>query len=206
MIAFPARCIPICALAVLGAACGGGGGGDAESQPTPVVAVQTAIVQARPFTETFGTIGTVVGRPGHVASLGAPTATRVSRVYVSEGARVAAGQPLVELDRTAIDAAAQAAETALTSAQQAYERADRLNREGVSPRKDVEQAAAEAGFAFSGVDKPSTADGLYGLRYEDFVVPLVKAVQEQQQQIEALQRGNIDMQRRVKQVEQKVKH
>ena len=72
--------------------------------------------------------------------------------------------------------------------------------------QDVEQAAAEAGFAFSGVDKPSTADGLYGLRYEDFVVPLVKAVQEQQQQIEALQRGNIDMQRRVKQVEQKVKH
>ncbi|HTK52495.1 MAG TPA: efflux RND transporter periplasmic adaptor subunit [Gemmatimonadaceae bacterium] len=149
MIAFPARCIPICALAVLGAACGGGGGGDAESQPTPVVAVQTAIVQARPFTETFGTIGTVVGRPGHVASLGAPTATRVSRVYVSEGARVAAGQPLVELDRTAIDAAAQAAETALTSAQQAYERADRLNREGVSPRKDVEQAASDVAKARS---------------------------------------------------------
>src|SRR5512138_1689778 len=94
MIALPARRIPIYALAVLGAACGGGGGGDEQSQPTPVVAVQTAVVEAHPFTETLGTIGTVVGRPGHVASLGAPTATRVSHVYVSEGARVAAGQPL----------------------------------------------------------------------------------------------------------------
>jgi membrane fusion protein (multidrug efflux system) len=147
MIALRACRIPICALAVLGAACSSGGGGDEQSQPTPVVAVQTAIVQAHPFTETLGTIGTVVGRPGHVASLGAPTATRVSRVYVSEGARVKAGEPLVELDRTAIDASAQAAETALSSAQQAYGRAERLNREGVSPHKDVEQAASDVAKA-----------------------------------------------------------
>jgi len=149
MIALSSRRISICALAALGAACSGGGGGDEQSQPTPVVAVQTAIVQAQPFTETLGTIGTVVGRPGHVASLGAPTATRVSHVYVSEGTRVSAGQPLVELDRTAIDAAAQAAESALTAAQQAYERAERLNREGVAPRKDVEQAASEVAKARS---------------------------------------------------------
>ena len=147
MIALRARCIPICALAVLSAACGGDGEGDAESQATPVVAVQTTTVQAHPFTETLGTIGTVVGRPGHVASLGAPTVTRVSHVYVSEGARVVAGQLLVELDRTAIDASAQAAETALTAAQQAYERAERLNREGVAPRKDVEQAASDVAKA-----------------------------------------------------------
>jgi RND family efflux transporter MFP subunit len=149
MIALSSCRIPICALAALGAGCSGGGGGDEASQPTPVVAVQTAIVRAQPFTETLGTIGTVVGRPGHVASLGAPTATRVSHVYVSEGTRVGVGQPLVELDRTAIDAAAQAAETALTAAQQAYERAERLNREGVAPRKDVEQAASEVAKARS---------------------------------------------------------
>jgi RND family efflux transporter MFP subunit len=147
MIAHASRRLPICALAALAAACSGGGGDESESEPTPVVAVQTAIVQAQPFTETLGAIGTVTGRPGHVASLGAPTATRVSHVYVSEGTRVTAGQPLVELDRTAIDAAAQAAESALTAAQQAYERAERLNREGVAPRKDVEQAAAEVAKA-----------------------------------------------------------
>jgi RND family efflux transporter MFP subunit len=147
MITLRALRTTICTLAALSAACSGGGEGDAESQPTPVVAVQTTIVQAHPFIETLGTIGTVVGRPGHVASLGAPTATRVSHVYVSEGARVAAGQPLVELDRAAIDASAQAAQAGLTAAQQAYERAERLNREGVAPRKDVEQAASDVAKA-----------------------------------------------------------
>ena len=137
-----------CALAVLAAGCSSGGD-ESESEPSPVVAVQTAIVEARPFTESVGAIGNVTGRPGHVASLGAPTTTRVSNVYVSEGTRVTSGQPLVALDRTAIDAAAQAAETSLSAAQQAYERAERLNGEGVAPRKDVEQAAAEVAKARS---------------------------------------------------------
>ena len=137
-----------CALAALAAGCSGGGD-ESESEPTPVVAVQTAVVEAQPFTESISAIGNVVGRPGHVASLGAPTATRVTNVYVSEGTRVTSGQPLVALDRTAIDAAAQAAEASLGAAQQAYERAERLNREGVAPRKDVEQAAAEVAKARS---------------------------------------------------------
>jgi hypothetical protein len=44
--------------------------------------------------------------------------------------------------------------------------------------QDVEEAAAETGYDFSGVDRPEDEDGLYGLRYAEFVVPLVKAVQE----------------------------
>jgi trimeric autotransporter adhesin len=54
--------------------------------------------------------------------------------------------------------------------------------------QDVEKAAQLIGYNFSGVDKPQTKDGLYGLRYSDFVVPLVKAVQEQQSIIETLQK------------------
>ncbi len=42
--------------------------------------------------------------------------------------------------------------------------------------QEVEQAAAELGFDFSGVDKPQNEHSLYGLRYAEFVVPLVKAV------------------------------
>jgi len=72
--------------------------------------------------------------------------------------------------------------------------------------QDVEKAAADAGFNFSGVDKPTTPDGLYGLRYEDFVVPLVKAVQEQQHQIETLQKGTVDMNKRIQGIEEKMKH
>jgi len=157
------RLLLVCALAALGAGCGGGSD-ESESEPTPVVAVQTAIVEAQPFTETIGAIGTVAGRPGHVASLGAPTATRVSNVYVSEGARVSAGQPLVALDRTAIDASAQAADAALTAAQQAHERAERLNREGFVPRKDVEQAASDLAKARADAVAAQRAAQLSGLR------------------------------------------
>jgi trimeric autotransporter adhesin len=44
--------------------------------------------------------------------------------------------------------------------------------------QEVEQAANEAGYNFSGITKPKTKNDLYSLSYETFVVPLVKAVQE----------------------------
>jgi hypothetical protein len=44
--------------------------------------------------------------------------------------------------------------------------------------QEVEEAAKKLNYEFSGVDKPQSKDGLYGLRYDNFVVPLVKAVQE----------------------------
>ncbi len=44
--------------------------------------------------------------------------------------------------------------------------------------QEVEKAAKEMGYDFSGVDAPQNEHGLYGLRYAEFVVPLVKAVQE----------------------------
>jgi hypothetical protein len=53
--------------------------------------------------------------------------------------------------------------------------------------QDVEKAATELNYDFSGVDKPKNDKDLYGLRYAEFVVPLVKAVQEQQIQIEQQQ-------------------
>lgn len=51
--------------------------------------------------------------------------------------------------------------------------------------QEVEAAAIKSGFDFDGVDKPQNDKDLYGLRYAEFVVPLVKAVQEQQAIIEA---------------------
>jgi hypothetical protein len=50
--------------------------------------------------------------------------------------------------------------------------------------QEVEKTARELGYDFSGVDKPQNEHSLYGLRYAEFVVPLVKAVQEQQKIIE----------------------
>lgn len=44
--------------------------------------------------------------------------------------------------------------------------------------QEVEAAANQIGFDFSGIDAPKNQKDLYGLRYAEFVVPLVKAVQE----------------------------
>jgi len=44
--------------------------------------------------------------------------------------------------------------------------------------QQVDSAAQACGYEFSGVDKPRTPGGLYGLGYTAFVVPLVKSVQE----------------------------
>lgn len=44
--------------------------------------------------------------------------------------------------------------------------------------QEVEKAAIASGYDFSGVEIPKSETDLYSLRYAEFVVPLVKAVQE----------------------------
>ncbi|MEP6465446.1 MAG: tail fiber domain-containing protein, partial [Parafilimonas sp.] len=53
--------------------------------------------------------------------------------------------------------------------------------------QDVEKAAKQIGYDFSGVDAPKNDKDLYGLRYAEFVVPLVKAVQELSAKNDALE-------------------
>jgi len=53
--------------------------------------------------------------------------------------------------------------------------------------QDVEKAAKDLDYDFSGVDAAKNDNDLYGLRYSDFVVPLVKAVQELSSQNQKLQ-------------------
>jgi hypothetical protein len=50
--------------------------------------------------------------------------------------------------------------------------------------QEVEAAAQKIGFDFDGVSTPQNETDLYGIRYAEFVVPLVKAIQEQQEMIE----------------------
>ncbi|MDQ3049110.1 MAG: tail fiber domain-containing protein [Bacteroidota bacterium] len=61
--------------------------------------------------------------------------------------------------------------------------------------QEVEQAAKESGFDFSGVDKPKNSEDHYGLRYAEFVVPLVKGMQEQQVIIEEMKK-QLDIQQK----------
>ncbi|HEX6180634.1 MAG TPA: tail fiber domain-containing protein, partial [Chitinophagaceae bacterium] len=63
--------------------------------------------------------------------------------------------------------------------------------------QEVEKAAKDANYNFHGITKPQNADGLYSLSYGDFVVPLVKAVQEQQAMIEKLQKKIEELEKKV---------
>lgn len=47
--------------------------------------------------------------------------------------------------------------------------------------QEVEQAAISSNYNFHGVEKPKDDNSHYSLRYAEFVVPIVKALQEQQQ-------------------------
>lgn len=57
--------------------------------------------------------------------------------------------------------------------------------------QEVETVAKSIGYSFNGIVKPQTENDFYSLRYSEFVVPLVKAVQEQQQMIES-QKADIE--------------
>jgi len=86
--------------------------------------------------------------------------------------------------------------------------------------QEVEKAAKEAGYNFSGVDVPKSENEFYGLRYSEFVVPLVKAMQEQQQTIQSLQqtistqnsfmghqdKKMVDLQRQLDELKQLIQH
>ena len=63
--------------------------------------------------------------------------------------------------------------------------------------QEVEKAAREAGFDFDAVHKPQGKNDPYSLAYGTFVVPLVKAVQEQEQKIEQQQKTIDDLKKRL---------
>jgi trimeric autotransporter adhesin len=67
--------------------------------------------------------------------------------------------------------------------------------------QEVEEAAKKLDYDFSGVKKPSNERDNYALTYSDFVVPLVKAVQEQQAQIEVLTKENEELKVKVKEID-----
>jgi len=58
--------------------------------------------------------------------------------------------------------------------------------------QEVEQAAKAVGYDFSGYEAPKNIWSLYTIRYAEFVVPLVKAMQEQQE-IKTNQQKQIDL-------------
>ena len=67
--------------------------------------------------------------------------------------------------------------------------------------QEVETAAQSLGYEFSGVVTPQNDKDHYSLRYASFVVPLVKAVQEQQEIIEQKEERIINLETNVAELE-----
>lgn len=136
------RLLPLLVCAGLVVSCKKEAPADDAASPT-AVNVKSVVVQAEPYTETVGALGTVAARAGHIASLSAPAPARIARVLVSEGQKVSTGTQLVIFEQTPFLDAAHAAEAALTTAQRSYDRAKTLSDAGIIPRKDLDQATSD---------------------------------------------------------------
>jgi hypothetical protein len=67
--------------------------------------------------------------------------------------------------------------------------------------QEVEKVVAELNYEFGGIDKPKNGKDYYGLRYAEFVVPLVKAVQELNKENEDFKNRNDKLEARIEKLE-----
>ncbi len=68
--------------------------------------------------------------------------------------------------------------------------------------QEAEETLNKAGVTNNGIINKDDA-GMYSVRYNDFIAPMVKAIQEQQEMIEALKRQNELLIKRLEIVEKK---
>lgn len=80
-----------------------------------------------------------------------------------------------------------------------YDEALAMRRTGFIAQ-EVEKAAADCGYDFTGIIRPSSANDHYGLSYEAFIMPMVKAIQEQQHQIDDLKKIVAQQQQMIQQL------
>jgi RND family efflux transporter MFP subunit len=147
------------ALATSLAACARSGG-DAEKQVQAVVGARTAAAAVQPFQLSVTALGTVAPRAGSFATMSAPAPTRVARIFVGAGQRVERGTALIEFERAPFDAAAKSAQAAVTTAQNAHDRAVRLAQAGIVPQKEVDQTAGDLAQAQSAMATAQRAQEL----------------------------------------------
>ena len=71
--------------------------------------------------------------------------------------------------------------------------------------QDVEKAAKDCGFNFPGIDIPRNDKEVYTLRYVDFIMPMVKGMQEQQTIIENQNKKIDDLQKQIDELKALIK-
>lgn len=141
-------------LAVLSLACGDRGAdvGAAKAPPDPVIDVRTQRVARGSIAQRITAPGSLVAR--RESRIGAEVRGRIERIHVNVGDRVAAGQPLFEIDAEPYRAALRQAEAGVdvARAQRAQleadlERTRQLHREQVVSEQVIERQASALAVA-----------------------------------------------------------
>lgn len=117
---------------------GGPGGGRGQT-------VSEAVIGARSFTDEIRVLGVARGRRS--VNITSSTSELITRVLFTDGQRVAAGAPLVELQAREEDAGIIEARAQVAQAQRQYDRYKTLADRGIAPRvtaEDAETALATA--------------------------------------------------------------
>ncbi|MBI2281987.1 MAG: tail fiber domain-containing protein [Bacteroidetes bacterium] len=70
--------------------------------------------------------------------------------------------------------------------------------------QDVEKAANESGFNFPGIDIPNNDKEVYSLRYVDFIMPIVKAIQELKVENDNLKSANMNLKAEINQIKEAI--
>lgn len=130
-------------LALLAATgCGSSGDSAPGSAARDETIVQAIVVKPSSLEMSVISTGVVTPQPGALAVLSAPAPGRVAAIHVGVGDPVRPGAALISLDRAPFESGYRQAVAARQAARQAFDRATRLGRAGIAPRKEVEQAQA----------------------------------------------------------------
>ena len=137
-------------LAFAGDEKGGGPGGRGGPGAGRGQAVSQTVAAPREFSDEIRVLGVARGRRS--VNITSSTSELITRVLFTDGQRVAAGAPLVELQAREEDADIIEARSRLAQAQREYDRYRDLAERGVAPRVSAENAetaleAARAGLA-----------------------------------------------------------
>ncbi|MGA9521006.1 MAG: efflux RND transporter periplasmic adaptor subunit, partial [Myxococcaceae bacterium] len=112
--------------------------------------IRTTRVAQRPFTRTLEVVGRIIFNQNKLARLSARGEALVLEVKADVGDAVTAGQPLATLASADVgeqQARIAAAKSRVDAAEAALKRESSLVARGISPRKDLESAQAEAAAA-----------------------------------------------------------
>lgn len=132
----------------------GGRGGPGGGRGQTVAAAQVSV---RAFSDEIRVLGVARGRRS--VNITSPTSELITRVLFTDGQRVAAGTPLVELQAREEDANIIEARAQVAQAQREYDRAKTLADRGVAPRVMAEDAETALERAQAGLQAAEARRG-----------------------------------------------